>query len=73
MVVHRVETTLSQDKTLILQDLPFEAGDNVEIVIFKREQSEPSTEKYPLRGQKVVYLQPTEPVAGEDWNMMKNG
>jgi hypothetical protein len=33
MSAHRIEATLNQDGKLILEDLPFRAGDVVEVVI----------------------------------------
>jgi|GEM_PF-6906988 len=33
MVAHRVETTLQQDGTLLLDNLPFHAGETIEIII----------------------------------------
>ena len=36
MSVHHVETTLTQDGTLTLSDLPFQAGDSVEVIIVPR-------------------------------------
>jgi len=39
MSVHRVETTLAKDGTLTLTNLPFRAGDAVEVLILPRPQS----------------------------------
>jgi hypothetical protein len=44
MNAHKLATTLTQDGTLVLQGLPFQAGDHVEIII--REQ--PPTNKAAL-------------------------
>ena len=70
MSVHHVETTLTQDGTLILRDLPFQAGDAVEVLIVPRAAS---TEQnaYPLRGKVLHYDNPTAPVAQEDWEALR--
>ena len=64
----RVEATLTKDKTLILSDLPFQAGENVEVVIRNRFEAKPTSgEPYPLRGKLAQYEEPFEPVAADEW------
>jgi len=64
----RVEATLTQDKTLILSDLPFQAGETVEVVIRNRfETQDTSGDRYPLRGKLARYEEPFEPVAADEW------
>ena len=67
MQAYRVETTLLANGTVTLQHLPFQAGEPVEIIILARSAETPSTASRPLRGTKVQYLNPTEPVAQNDW------
>jgi hypothetical protein len=33
MLAHRIETIISQDKTLTLENLPFHSGEQVEVII----------------------------------------
>lgn len=68
MHTHRVQTTLHDDGTLTLSDLPFHAGDEVEIIIVARRLRANGPEIYPLRGQMIRYDDPTDPVAEEDWD-----
>ncbi|HKA55959.1 MAG TPA: hypothetical protein VKJ47_20095 [Candidatus Binatia bacterium] len=67
MQAYRVETTLQQDGTLTLSDLPFQAGESVEVIILVRAPVALRENRYPLRGTPVGYINPTEPVAQEDW------
>ena len=67
MNVHRIETILDQDGTLNLVDLPFHAGDAVEVIILPRQQKPAGQKKYPLHGTRIKYINPTDPVAEEDW------
>ena len=67
MSVHRVETTLAKDGTLTLTNLPFHAGDAVEILILPRSQKLIGQQLYPLQGKPIQYVNPTDPVAEEDW------
>ena len=58
----RIETTIQQDGTLILKDLPFHAGETVEVVVTLKSTPE-NGGAYPLRGTQVIYTKPFEPVA----------
>lgn len=68
---HRVETTINQDGTLTLKDIPFRAGDAVEVIILERTPKSGGDNPYPLRGRPVQYDAPTEPVAETDWNALR--
>lgn len=68
MVAHRVETTLQQDGKLSLDNLPFHAGEAVEIIILAASGRVQGQERYPLRGTAVRYDRPFEPVAHDEWD-----
>ncbi len=70
MEAHRIETTLTQDGTLILDNLPFHAGETVEVIILAQPPHVAAHTPYALRGTPVQYVQPTEPVAEGDWDTM---
>jgi hypothetical protein len=63
----RLHTTLTQDSTLVLQGLPFKAGESVEVVITQEATFRPDARRYPLRGLPIDYVDPTEPVAQANW------
>lgn len=67
MSVHRVETTLAADGTLTLTNLPFHAGDVVEVLILPQARKLIGQERYPLHGQPIQYVNPTDPVAEGEW------
>ncbi|MCA1631478.1 MAG: hypothetical protein LC774_14300 [Acidobacteria bacterium] len=71
MNAHRVEATLESDGKLTLSELPFQAGDTVEVIILARAAEAKGRQMYPLRGKPVAYLDPTEPVARDDWEALK--
>ncbi len=71
MQAYRIETKLKQDKKLILDNLPFHAGESIEIIILSQSPSPVHKDHYPLRGKLVRYIDPTEPVAVEDWEALK--
>ena len=78
MTTHKVETTLTEDGTLILRNLPFQAGDTVEVIILDRPQlasestSEPAAlDQHPLRGTVLRYDDPFEPaVPPTEWEVL---
>ena len=69
-MTHHVEVTLSQDGKLMLDELPFRAGDKVEVIILAR-QSKPNGQEYSLRGKPIKYSDATDPVAQEDWEAIQ--
>ena len=71
MNVHRIETILNQDGTLNLVDLPFHAGDAVEVIIWPRRQKPAGQKGYPLHGTRIKYINPTDPVAEKDWAALR--
>lgn len=64
--VHRIKTTLTQDGTLTLDHLPFQAGEAVEVLIVPHAPAPQGANRYPLRGMPIRYEQPLEPVMGEE-------
>lgn len=71
MNAHHVETTLAKDGTLVLEGLPFQAGESVEVIILSRSSKLRLENPYPLHGSPLIYENPTEPVAIEDWDALK--
>ena len=69
MRAHRAEATVQEDGTVALKDLPFHAGEQVEVIILAPEAKPNMGNRYPLRN-KVPYRfdEPFEPaVPPEDW------
>ena len=67
MEPYRIETTIGADGTLVLTELPFRAGDGVEVIVRPRSEAASANSRYPLRGEPVAYRDPTEPVAESEW------
>ncbi len=74
---HKLETVLSENGTLILQGLPFQAGESVEVIILGKSSQIPSKpvledNSCPLKGSIIFYDEPFEPaVLLEDWEVLK--
>jgi hypothetical protein len=67
MQAYQVQTAVANDGSIKLHNLPFPAGEAVEVIILTRAPALPRPNQYPLRGTPIKYLDPTEPVADTDW------
>lgn len=66
---YRMEAVLSEDGKLLLDHLPFRAGQRVEVIVLGVGQV-PSTGQS-LRGMVLRYDQPTAPIAESDWDALQ--
>jgi hypothetical protein len=66
---HRIEVVLAEDGKLSLDQLPFRAGQAVEVIVLP--VPTPALGTHPLRGAVIRYDRPTEPVAGADRDVLQ--
>ena len=71
MNTYRLETTISKDGTISIKNLPFAAGDRVEVLVRSREYGQKYQKQYPLRGQPIRYIKPLDSVAESEWLVLK--
>ncbi len=72
MQAHRVETTVQPNGKIILENLPFDVGKMVEIIVLETNDKTEQETKNPLRGTLLKYEDPFEPaVPLEDWEALK--
>ncbi len=72
MNAHRIETSLTENGKLVLQNLPFNKGDEVEIIILERNYTKIAPKSHPLKGTVISYEDPFESAtAAEDWDVLK--
>jgi len=70
----KLEAVVSSDGGLWIEALPFPAGTRVEVIVRGRKtetQAPPETDRYPLRGKPIRYVDPFEGVATDAWDAMK--
>lgn len=67
MLAHRIETTIQIDGTLTLENLPFHSGEPVEVIILAKPRQNSQQNQYSLWGTALHYIDPTQPVALDDW------
>ena len=71
MQAYKTDARIEPEGELRLADLPFHAGDEVEVILLRREPSQRAENLYPLRGLPIRYVDPTEPVAEDDWEALR--
>src|SRR5260370_15175675 len=67
---HWSETTVGEHGKLVLEGLPFEPGQPVEVLVLSKAAGS-TTGNRSLRGSVLEYLQPLEPVASQDWDALQ--
>jgi hypothetical protein len=67
MEAYRTRVHVNQDGSVTLADLPFGAGEEVEVIVLGEARSSQDVVRYPLRGTPLPYADPFEPVAQDDW------
>jgi len=67
---HRIEVVLNEDGKLSLDNLPFRAGQAVEVIVLPSVRPAVST-GHPLGGMVLRYDDPTAPVADSDWEVLQ--
>ena len=71
MNAYRVEKKVAANGILQLDALPFQEGELVEVIILTREEKTRKPVSTSLRGKVIEYINPTEPVAENDWEVLK--
>ena len=70
MEAYRVETSLTKNRALLLQDIPFSAGEMVEVIVLRHSTTTNMQPTYPLRGQAIQYENPFDSVAEDEWETL---
>ena len=60
---------INQDKKLLLENPSFSSGKKVEVIISVHSSQQAEKNYYPLRGTAIEYIDSTEPVAQNDWEV----
>ena len=68
----RIEATVQSNGRVILNDLPFEEGKQVEIIVLDTNGKKPIPYVNPLKGSVLRYDDPFEPACPiEDWEVLR--
>jgi hypothetical protein len=68
---HWSETTVGKHGELLLEGLPFEAGQKVEVLVISKAAGSTTPGEPSLRRSVLEYREPLEPVASEDWDALQ--
>lgn len=68
----RIEAKVQPNGRVILNDLPFEEGKDVEIIVLETNGKQAEPKSNPLKGSVLRYDDPFEPAAPiEDWEALR--
>ena len=70
MQAHRIEATVQSNGKIVLENLPFDEGEAVEVIVLETKVKKEAAEIL-LHGTLLKYENPFEPVAVEDWEVLK--
>ena len=62
MQVYAYELTVGQKGTVTLTNLPFNVGEQLEVIVISRPNRQPPEKRYPFWGKPITYLNPTDPI-----------
>ena len=68
---HWRETTAGEHGELVLDGLPFEPGQPVEVLVVSKTAGSTTAAGRSLRDSVLEFREPLEPVAGEDWDALR--
>jgi hypothetical protein len=71
MEAYRVRSQVADDGSLTVENIPFAAGQEVEVIVLAEARKAKEQRRYPLRGTALVYIDPLKPVAEDDWEALK--
>lgn len=73
MEVYKVDAVVEQSGTLILEQLPFQVGEHVEVIVMRapKPARESAVAAYSLHGTVLRYDDPFAPVAESEWDALQ--
>jgi hypothetical protein len=67
----RIETKIQKNGQLTLNNLPVQAGEEVEVIILVQPPKSITSDRSSLQGSVIEYIDPFEPVAEDDWEAIQ--
>lgn len=71
MQAYKVSSHVGEDGSLTVENIPFPAGEAVEVIVLAEARVRREQQRYPLRGTVIQYNHPTMPVADDDWEALR--
>lgn len=67
MQAYSIEKVVPQDGKILLETVPFLAGETVQVIILPSKRARQQPQAHSLKDSVVAYAAPLEPVAQDDW------
>lgn len=71
MQAYKVSSHVGEDGSVTVENLPFPAGEEVEVIVLANARAHREQQRYPLRGMAIQYVDPTGPVADDEWEALR--
>jgi hypothetical protein len=71
MQAYKVRSHVGEDGSVTVENLPFTVGEEVEVIVLSDARNRLEQQRYPLRGTVIKYIDPTAPVAEDDWEAIR--
>ncbi len=73
METYKISTVLKQSGTLILEQLPFQVGEYVKVIVMRvpKPAQQATDAAHPLHGTVLHYDDPFAPVAESEWDALQ--
>ncbi len=68
---YRVQSRVSPEGTLKLENVPFQPGEAVEVIVLAEEPLVREQHRYPLRGKPLTYRDPMEGISTSEWDAVQ--
>jgi hypothetical protein len=69
--MYHLETYMPNDGKLLLSGLPFKKGEKIDITVTTKPEVNVSELEKSLAGSVLFYIDPTEPVGEDDWEVLQ--
>lgn len=67
MQAYSIEKVVTHDGKILLETVPFLAGETVQVIILSSTRAPQQPHTHSLKDSVVAYVAPLEPVAQDDW------
>ena len=67
MQAYSIEKVVTQDGKILLETVPFLAGETVQVIILPSKATRQQPQTHSLKDSVMAYDAPLEPVAQDDW------
>ncbi len=71
MQAYSFEKVVTPDGEILLDTLPFLAGETVQIIVLPTKRAPKAHRQLSLKGSVIAYVDPLEPVTQEDWAVLQ--